>query len=860
MTANRPAKERTRASLDLLYAISRELAAQLDLREVLKRVLQLTMTNVNAPSGSIIVLDERGEVSEGALAYDGKVHEHTAQQLADTYERGLAGWVVEHRQAALISSTRDDPRWLRRPDQKSDGDSRSAISVPLIARDRVVGVLTLVHPQARHFNEEDLALLKAIADQAGVAVETARLFTAEQERQRFASTLQEIARAVSSTLEPAQVFDQVLEQLKRVVEYDSASIFLIDGDRMRLVAARGFQNEGAVIGLTVPVDFGQMGASVISADKPALAADAQAEPSWVKLASLPESEMIRGWIGVPLVVRDHVVGLLNVDSHTVGAYGQKELEVVSAFAYHAATAVANAQLFAESQQRVEAMVALAEAARVVTATLNLDEVLQRILVQTTRGMQVRAACVAMVNESTRELDYRVTVGSDPREVIDADRPAEGAIAERVMEKGEVLVIADPESDPAGFRELDQLTGMKINSLACAPIRIQGKVVGVLEAMNPAQGEFLPLQLDLLTGIAGLAGTAIAHARLFAETRAARERYASLFEASIDPILITDLDGIITDTNQRALDVLGYPEDKLIGHSVLALHVPDPGGLPERLDQLGPNETLSYNGRAIHMEGSRVPVEVHLKRIDIERQPVLQWIMRDISERLALDELRTDLTSMIFHDLRSPLGNIISSLEVLQMTLPKDDETLQSVLSIANRSSRRLSRLIDSLLDLGQLEAGQAVLNKTSASLRALIVEGVEEVHPVAEAKGLQLQFRLPQQELPNVEMDVDMVRRIVINLLENAIKYTRSGGRITVTAAAADGEVRVSVTDTGLGISPQDQKIIFSKFARVQHEGGPKGLGLGLAFCRLAVEAHGGRITVDSEEGKGSTFTFTLPL
>jgi PAS domain S-box-containing protein len=475
-------------------------------------------------------------------------------------------------------------------------------------------------------------------------------------------------------------------------------------------------------------------------------------------------------------------------------------------------------------------------------------------------MQVEVACLALINDSTGELEYRVTVGDDARQVIDANRPTGSGIAGRAVDKGEVLVVADPQSDREAFDELDELTGVHIESLACAPIRIQEKVIGVLEALNPFQGEFRPAELDLLAGIAGLAGTAIAHAQLFAETKAARERYAGLFEASIDPILITDLGGIIKVTNQRALDVLGYPQDQLIGHSVLALHVPDPGGLPDRLDQLEPNETLSYNGRAIHMQGRQVPVEVHLKRIDIERQPFLQWIMRDISERLALDELRTDLTSMIFHDLRSPLGNIISSLEVLQMTLPKGDETLQSVLSIANRSSRRLSRLIDSLLDLGQLEAGQAVLNKTSGALRGLIVEAVEEVHPVAEAKGLQLQFRLTQPELPNVVMDVDMVRRIVINLLENAVKYTRSGGRITITAAAGSGEVRVSVTDTGLGISPEDQKIIFSKFARVQHEGGPKGLGLGLAFCRLAVEAHGGRITVDSEEGKGSTFTFTLPL
>lgn len=860
MTADRPGKERTRASLELLYAISRELAAQLDLREVLKRVLQLTMANVNAPSGSIIVLDERGYVSEGALAYGGKVHEHTAQQLTDTYERGLAGWVVEHREATLISSTRDDPRWLRRPDQQSDGGSRSAISVPLIARDRVVGVLTLVHPQARYFNEEDLALLKAIADQAGVAVETARLFAAEQERQRFASTLQEIARAVSSTLEPAQVFDQVLEQLKRVIEYDSASIFLIDGDRMRLVAARGFQDEGALIGLTVPVDSAHMGASVLSTASPALAVDAQAEAGWAKLGSLPESSLIRGWIGVPLIVRDHVVGLLNVDSHLVGAYGQKELEVVSAFAYHAATAVANAQLFAESQHQVKSMVALAEAASVVTATLNLDEVLQRILVQTTRSMQVEAACLALIDESSGQLEYRVAVGDESRSASDAHQPGQAGFAGRVIEMGAVLIAADPQADPEAFREMDELTGVKTGSVACAPIRIQEKIIGVLEAMNPVQREFLPAQLDLLAGIAGLAGTAIAHAQLFAETTAARERYAGLFEASIDPILITDLSGLITDTNQRALDVLGYAHEKLVGRSVMDLHIPDPEGLPAPLDQLEPNQTLSYNGRAIHAEGKQVPVEVHLKRIDIERQPFLQWIMRDISERLALDELRTDLTSMIFHDLRSPLGNIISSLEVLQMTLPTDDETLQPVLSIANRSSRRLSRLIDSLLDLGQLEAGQAVLNKTSASLRALIVEAVEEVHPVAEARGLQLQLRLAQPDLPNIEMDVDMVRRIVINLLENASKYTRSGGRITITATAGDGEVRVSVTDTGLGISPNDQKIIFSKFARVQHEGGPKGLGLGLAFCRLAVEAHGGRIMVESDEGKGSTFTFTLPL
>jgi signal transduction histidine kinase len=275
--------------------------------------------------------------------------------------------------------------------------------------------------------------------------------------------------------------------------------------------------------------------------------------------------------------------------------------------------------------------------------------------------------------------------------------------------------------------------------------------------------------------------------------------------------------------------------------------------------LASGQTLSYNGRATHQLGHPLPIEVYIKRIDIGSLPFLQWILRDISERQALDELRADLTSMIFHDLRSPLGNIISSLEVLQTTLPKEDEAPRSVLSIALRSSRRLLRLVESLLDLGRLETGQAVLHKTSSSLGALIVEAVEEVLPVAEAKGHVVRFDLTP-DLPQVEMDVDMIRRVVINLLENAIKYTRSEGQITVSARLENGQVAVGVRDTGPGIAPRDHGRIFERFARLHRGDSAKGLGLGLAFCRLAVEAHNGRIWVDSDIGRGATFSFTLPL
>jgi tyrosine-protein kinase len=161
-TSTVPVPDRDRAALELLYAISRELSTQYDLRDLLQRVLRLTLEAVGASSGSIMVLDEKGEVIEGVVAYAGKVRLQDAQNLTETVERGLAGWVITHRQAALIPSTRDDPRWLSRSWDESDSISRSAISVPLVSRDRVIGVLTLVHPQPGRFSEDDLSLLTAI--------------------------------------------------------------------------------------------------------------------------------------------------------------------------------------------------------------------------------------------------------------------------------------------------------------------------------------------------------------------------------------------------------------------------------------------------------------------------------------------------------------------------------------------------------------------------------------------------------------------------------------------------------------------------------------------------------------------------
>jgi signal transduction histidine kinase len=271
------------------------------------------------------------------------------------------------------------------------------------------------------------------------------------------------------------------------------------------------------------------------------------------------------------------------------------------------------------------------------------------------------------------------------------------------------------------------------------------------------------------------------------------------------------------------------------------------------------EPIGYETRISTKAGEEVAVEVHAKLIQRGRQKFIYWIQHDLSDRLALEELRDDLMSMIVHDLRSPLGNIISSLDLLQSAPADDQEMVNSLVTIAARSAERLSRLVDSLLDLRRMEAGELELQRKPVSLEPLLHEAVEQVQPTAAAKSIRVR-QSTAPELPAAAADADLIRRVVVNLLDNALKYTPQGGLITVSAKQAQNMITVRVRDTGPGIPEGEQQRIFEKFRRVQRVSAPKGLGLGLAFCKLAVEAHGGQIWVENSARRGAAFSFTLPI
>jgi PAS domain S-box-containing protein len=504
------------------------------------------------------------------------------------------------------------------------------------------------------------------------------------------------------------------------------------------------------------------------------------------------------------------------------------------------------------------MEALAATAQAITATLQLDEILRVIVRHAQDLLRAEAASIALVDSS--QLVFKESVGSVADHIRGMKVPLGQGILGWVAQNNRAALVPEVHRDPRFYPGVDEVTGFTTHALACVPVQIQNRVIGVIEVMNPRGGTFVPETLSLLGSLATVAGTAIFHAQWVSELQVAENRYSSLFEDNIDPILITNLDGIITDANRTAVTFFGYERNELVGQRVIKVHRMGTAFLgSDRYQNLRGGKELTYQTRITTKAGNEIPVEVHAKLIQRRGQEFIQWIQRDLSERLELEELRNDLTSMIFHDLRSPLGNIMSALDVVQASLPTTSETEQSLLAIAVRSAERLSRLVDSLLDLRRLEEGQVQLNREQISLSALVKDALEQIQASAEGKGIQLRSEVSPR-LPYIFIDADMIRRVVINLVENSIKYTPGAGTVTLAAKAGPKEVTLAVRDTGPGIPRNMHTRIFDKFARANREGAPKGMGLGLAFCKLAVEAHGGRIWVESQPGKGSTFSLTLPI
>jgi PAS domain S-box-containing protein len=408
----------------------------------------------------------------------------------------------------------------------------------------------------------------------------------------------------------------------------------------------------------------------------------------------------------------------------------------------------------------------------------------------------------------------------------------------------------------------------VRSLAAFPVVGQGgRVLGVLFLYYTAPQSFPPGEVHLLTAYAGQLATALENAQLYEEAQAQRTRLGLIFDSTSDGIVLLGPDGRIEAANERAGELLGLDRPPAPGANLvdaLGRRARTPADAARMRKTLGRLLAAPERGGGGDVELLGPPLRV----LQWTGQPTkstagatigLTLTFRDVTEEREVSQMKSDFVSFVTHQLRTPLAGIKWLLELTAQggELPA---TARSFVEDAREANERLIRLVNDLLNVSRIESGKIEMTLEPTDLRELTAGVVAELQGLVQDKGHHL--TLDAEPLPPLRADRQLLRQVILNLLANAIKYTKPGGRVAIHVARRDAEAWWSVRDSGIGIPKDSQRRLFEKFYRAENALTleTEGTGLGLYLVRLIVEQCGGRIWCESEEGRGSTFVFTLPL
>jgi len=330
----------------------------------------------------------------------------------------------------------------------------------------------------------------------------------------------------------------------------------------------------------------------------------------------------------------------------------------------------------------------------------------------------------------------------------------------------------------------------------------------------------------------------------------RTRLATILDNMTDGVMMVDTEGNVSLANKAAEKLFSVKEAK---NEPLIEAVRD-----HEVDELLKLCLRTAQTEAVQYESSVSKSFLRVIAIPIAHTGVL-LLFQDLTELRSLQTTRRELIGNISHEFRTPLAGIKAMVETLSGGAIDDKEAARDFLTRIDSEVDRLTQLVEELTELSRIEAGKAELKKEPIDLSKLVEEVIAQLSPQAERQQLSISREFATN-LPSVPADKDRVRQVITNLVHNAIKFTPGGGRVIITSRALEGSVVVHIADTGIGIPEEDLPRIFERFYKGDKARAGGGTGMGLAIAKHVIQAHGGTIWVQSEEGKGSTFAFSLPL
>jgi signal transduction histidine kinase len=511
----------------------------------------------------------------------------------------------------------------------------------------------------------------------------------------------------------------------------------------------------------------------------------------------------------------------------------------------------------EHPRRIRELEALGTIARLSTRPGPVEEVGRAILDAALRVVRVEACILLLYDAESHVLRGKAASGMPDESWRTFEVEVSDAFNRRLLSSGRSIVVEDVEAE----RRLKMTLARKIGACSAlvVPLRHEDRPVGTLTFYALAERRrFDHVTVALAELIGSEAAGVLERYRLQEKVLGERERAARVLAHVGDGVFFVDGDGVIRLWNPAAAAVTGLDASSVLGRSP-GEALPGWAAVEQHVPVASAPAYAAKHAETLPLELEDREVWISISAVEFPDGRV--YAFRDLTEERGIEKLKSDFVATVSHELRTPLAAVYGAA----MTLRRDDieldgERRDHLLAVISSESDRLARIINEVLAASRLDAGTFPLAVESCDPKLL----AEQVVAAARAhvpNEIRIELRGPDR-LPDVAADPDMVRQVLTNLIENAVKYSPAGGRVGVSLEPHEGRVLFAVRDEGLGIPPHEQERIFEKFYRLDPNltRGVGGTGLGLYICRELVRRMGGRIWVASREGEGSTFFFELRL
>ena len=918
--------------LAALEEIGRELTSTLDFNRVIERVLDAAVEFAGASRGLVALHDPSTTLMAGAewrslglVAVRGSPPGTPAPAARPPHtpaDSGRGQAAGEGRSQAFDSSAVEN--WLARQEivaavirdrtvqwiedvhgaptlrqaqgrlyEPLDPDTRSALAVPIVRDGQPLGVIVLESTRRAAFNEASASFIGQLATQAAVAIHNAQLHQQTQSKLHEMSILFELSRQVTAILDLPELGREIAGRLAQALGTTHCAIELTahNSERLERIAEHVAPKADAghlppeVVGAIRLLDVEELRRN----RQPVIlyAAEAPFDFAQGRHDRSADAEILRAHnlcslIGLPLIAGNQVIGrVLWMHGRQRAPFSADEIRFAETLANQASIALENARLFRERARRVNDLAQLYQASLALASSFEFEEALNRIAVVAREITDSDSVTVYLYDARTDSITHGSQLAGSSRRVdVSIVRPH--GMTRRIIRTRQPMLIHDTHLE----REVSpRVLEAGIRSVIGMPIIRKGEVLGVVYVNSRAVGKYTADSVQLLQLLANDASVAIENARLFSRIAETRDRLAAILNSSRDGVLMFDVSGRIIVANpmieqmwsMRRSDLEGQSLARLLeapGFDLPALSGYSRAVLRALLEQATTGVHVVWGKEVFTLPGAFGPRWIERTGAPVldENGGLVGWMLvfRDVTEERELQVMREDLTNMIVHDLRSPLVAILDAYELIGESLPADIHTglTGKALDVGQRSTRKLLDLVNSLLDISRFEHGQVSVDTQFAALRPLAENALAQLAPMLADRGLIVHNEVPA-EMPLVKVDEDQITRVLINLIDNAVKFSPQGGHIVITARPGSSyngvppqNVVCSVRDMGPGVPAEYREHIFERFVHLS-DGleRRRGTGLGLAFCKMAIEAHGGSIWIEEPpDGQGSQFSFTLPV